>query len=378
MIRLIAPGAVLGVLGGGQLGRMFAIAARRMGYRVHVFAPDGDSPSGQIADLEVTAPYTDLDALRTFARGVEVVTFEFENVPVEAIDAVGAFAPVRPSALALHTTQQRIREKTFLADHGIPTAPFAAAATLDELWDAVARVGTPAVIKTAAFGYDGKGQHTVASPADVEHIWTAIGHQEAVVEKFISLQAEVSIVAARGADGQVALYPPFENRHRNHILDLTTVPAAIPPAAAAQAAEITRTILEALQYVGVLCVEFFLGTDGELLVNELAPRPHNSGHLTFDAAVTSQFEQQVRAICGLPLGSPDMPRPAAMVNLLGDLWAEGEPNWAAACRFGDVKLHLYGKTDPRPGRKMGHLTAAGRTVHEAQDRVIAARDALIL
>ena len=378
MIRVIAPGAALGVLGGGQLGRMFAIAARRMGYRVHVFAPHGDSPSGQIADLEVTAPYTDLDALRTFARGVEVVTFEFENVPVEAIDAVAAFAPVRPSAFALHTAQQRVREKTFLADHGIPTAPFAAAATLDELWDAVARVGTPSVIKTAAFGYDGKGQHKVASPADVEHIWTAIGHQAAVVERFISLQAEISIVAARGVSGEVALYPPFENRHRNHILDLTTVPAAIAPAAATQAADIARTILEELQYVGVLCVEFFLSTDGELLVNEFAPRPHNSGHLTFDVAVTSQFEQQVRAVCGLPLGSPDIPRPAAMVNLLGDLWADGEPNWAAACRFGDVKLHLYGKTEPRPGRKMGHLTAAGRTVHEAQDRVIAARDALLI
>jgi 5-(carboxyamino)imidazole ribonucleotide synthase len=378
VIRVIAPGAALGVLGGGQLGRMFAIAARRMGYRVHAFAPYGDSPSGQIADLEVAASYTDLDALRAFAGGVEVVTFEFENVPFEAIDAVEALAPVRPSAVALHTAQQRNREKTCLADRGIPTAPFAAAATLDELWDAVARVGTPAVIKTAAFGYDGKGQHKIASPADVEHVWTAIGHQEAVVEKFISLQAEISIVAARGADGQVALYPPFENRHRNHILDLTTVPAAIAPTVASQAAEITRTILEELQYVGVLCVEFFVSTDGDLLVNELAPRPHNSGHLTFDAAVTSQFEQQVRAVCGLPLGSPAIPRPAAMVNLLGDLWADGEPNWAAACRFADVKLHLYGKTDPRPGRKMGHLTAAGRTVDEAQDHVIAARDALLI
>jgi 5-(carboxyamino)imidazole ribonucleotide synthase len=376
--RVIAPGAALGVLGGGQLGRMFAIAARRMGYRVHVFSPDDDSPSGQIADREVTAPFSDLDALRAFAGGVEVVTFEFENVPVEAIGAIEALAPVRPSALALHVAQQRVREKSFLADHGIPTAPFAAAATLDELWDAVARVGTPAVIKTAAFGYDGKGQHKVVSPADVEHIWTAIGHQEAVVEKFVSLQAEISILAARGADGQIALYPPFENRHRNHILDLTTVPAAIPPAAASKAADITRTILEELQYIGVLCVEFFLSTDGDLLVNELAPRPHNSGHLTFDVAVTSQFEQQVRAVCGLPLGSPDIPRPAAMVNLLGDLWIDGEPNWAAACRFGDVKLHLYGKTDPRPGRKMGHITVAARTVGEAQDRVIAARDALLI
>ena len=374
---LVAPGAALGLLGGGQLGRMFAMAARRMGYRVHTFSPEDDSPAGQIADLEVTAPYTDLDALRTFARGVDVVTFEFENIPTEAIDAVEALAAVRPAGMALHIAQQRAREKTFLADRGVPTVPFASAESFDELWDAVAHVGTPAVIKTAAFGYDGKGQHKVATPADVEHIWTAIGHQAAVVEKFISLQAEISIIAARGADGDVALYPPFENRHRDHILDVTTVPAAIAPALVTQANDITRTILEELQYVGVLCVEFFVSTDGELLVNELAPRPHNSGHLTIDAAVTSQFEQQVRAVCGLPLGSPEIPRPAAMANLLGDLWVDGEPNWAAACRFPDVKLHLYGKTDPRPGRKMGHLTAVAATVNEAQDLVIAARDALL-
>jgi 5-(carboxyamino)imidazole ribonucleotide synthase len=376
--QVVAPGAALGVLGGGQLGRMFAIAARRMGYRVHSFSPEDDSPAGQIADVEITAAYEDLDALRAFARGVQVVTFEFENVPIDAIDAVEAFTPVRPSAVALHTAQQRGREKTFLADRGVPTAAFFAATSLDELWVAVARVGTPAVVKTAAFGYDGKGQHKVTTPADVEHIWTAIGHQEAVVEKFVSLQAEISVVAARGVDGTIVQYQPFENRHRNHILDLTTVPAAISPAIANQASEITRTILEELQYVGVLCVEFFLSTEGELLVNELAPRPHNSGHLTFDFAVTSQFEQQVRAVCGLPLGSPEIPRPAAMANLLGDLWVDGEPNWAAACRFPDVKLHLYGKTNPRPGRKMGHLSTAAATVGEAQDRVIMARDALLI
>jgi 5-(carboxyamino)imidazole ribonucleotide synthase len=376
--RVIAPGAALGVLGGGHLGRMFAIAARRMGYRVHTFSPEDDSPAGQVADLEITASYEDLDALRTFARGVDVVTFEFENVPIEATDAVEDLVPVRPSGVALHTAQQRAREKMFLADRGVPTAPFAAAATLDELWDAVARVGTPAVIKTAAFGYDGMGQHKVMTPADVEHVWTAMGHQEAVIEKFIALQAEISVVAARGTDGTIVAFPPFENRLRNHILDLTTVPAVISSATANRAAEIARTILEELQYIGVLCVEFFVSTDGELLVNELVPRPHNSGHLTVDAAVTSQFEQQVRAICGLPLGSAEIPRPAAMANLLGDLWADGEPNWVAACRFTDVKLHLYGKTNPRPGRKMGHLTAVGSTVQEAQDRVIAARDSLLL
>jgi 5-(carboxyamino)imidazole ribonucleotide synthase len=376
--HVITPGGALGVLGGGQLGRMFAIAARRMGYRVHSFSPEDDSPAGQLADVEITASYEDLDALRAFAHGVEVVTFEFENVPIDAIDAVEKFVPVRPSAVALHTAQQRGREKTFLADHGLPTASFFAATTLDELWEGVARVGTPAVVKTAAFGYDGKGQHKVTTPADVEHIWTAIGHQEAVVEKFVTLQAEISVIAARGVDGTIVQYQPFENRHRNHVLDVTTVPAAIAPAITSQASEITRTILEKLQYVGVMCVEFFVSNDGELLVNELAPRPHNSGHLTFDFAVTSQFEQQVRAVCGLPLGSTEIPRPAAMANLLGDLWEDGEPNWAAACRFPDVKLHLYGKTNPRPGRKMGHLATAAATVEEAQDRVIMARDALLI
>ena len=376
--RVIGPGAALGVLGGGQLGRMFAIAARRMGYRVHAFSPEDDSPAGQVADVEITAGYEDLDALRAFAGGVDVVTFEFENVPIEAIDAVEALVPVRPSAVALHTAQQRAREKTFLADRGIPTAGFAAASTLDELWDAVTRVGTPAVVKTAAFGYDGKGQHKVTTPADVEHIWIAIGHQEAVVEKFISLQTELSVIAARALDGSMAEFPPFENRHRNHILDVTTAPAAVPAPLARQAVDITRTILEELQYVGILCVEFFVSTNGELLVNEIAPRPHNSGHLTFDFAVTSQFEQQVRAVCGLPLGSTQIPRPAAMANLLGDLWVDGEPNWAAACRFPDVKLHLYGKTNPRPGRKMGHLSAVGGSVQEAMDRVVGARDALLI
>ncbi len=379
MTRVIGPGATLGVLGGGQLGRMFAIAARRMGYRVHTFSPDEDTPAGHVADLEVTASYEDIDALRAFARQVQVVTFEFENVPTEAVDAIEEFAPVRPSGMALHTTQQRTREKTFLADHGFPTVPFACAVTLDELWTAVTRVGTPAVVKTVAFGYDGKGQHKVTALADVEHIWDAIGHQEAIVEKFVNLQAEISVIAARGLDGEIAAYAPFENRHRDHILDLTTAPAQIPAAAASQAAEIARAILEQLQYVGVLCVEYFLTTDGQLLVNELAPRPHNSGHLTFDACVTSQFEQQVRAVCGLPLGATELLRPAAMANLLGDLWADGEePNWAAACRFGDVKLHLYGKSNPRPGRKMGHLTSLGITVAEAQERVIAARDALLI
>jgi len=376
-VRIIAPGATLGVLGSGQLGRMFTIAARRMGYRVHTFSPDQDTPTGQVADREITAPYEDLEALRAFAKDVAVVTFEFENVPSDAVHALEGLVPVRPSRTALYTAQHRGREKAFLSERGFPTVPFARASTLAELQDGVARIGTPVVIKSAAFGYDGKGQHKITRPNEVERVWNALEGREVLVERFVSLQAEISVIAARGLDGMVAEYPPFENRHSNHILDVTTAPALIPAAIAARAREIARAILEALDYIGLLCVEFFVTTDGDLLVNELAPRPHNSGHLTFDAAVTSQFEQQVRAICGLPLGSTELLRPAAMANLLGDLWAEGEPNWAAACRFPDVKLHLYGKTQPRAGRKMGHLTATARTVEEAQELVIAARDALL-
>ena len=375
---VIAPGATIGVLGSGQLGRMFAIAARRMGYRVHTFSPYEDSPTGQIADLEVTASFDDLDALRAFARQVSVVTLEFENIPIDAIDAVEALAPVRPGGAALHMAQQRVREKTFLSDHGFPTVPFACAATLDELWTAVTRIGAPAVVKTAAFGYDGKGQHKITTPADADAIWDAIGRQEAVVEKLVDLQSEISVIAVRGLDGEKVEYAPFENRHANHILDVTTAPAVVHPWIARRAAEIARDILDQLHYVGVLCVEFFVTTDGELLVNELAPRPHNSGHLTIDACVTSQFEQQVRAVCGLPLGLTELLRPAAMANLLGDLWELGEPNWAAALQFRDVKLHLYGKAEPRPGRKMGHLTAVADTPGEAQQKVMAARDALLI
>jgi 5-(carboxyamino)imidazole ribonucleotide synthase len=284
---------------------------------------------------------------------------------------------VRPSGFALHTAQQRGREKAFLAEHGFPTVPFARVDTFTGLRDAVERIGRPVVVKTAAFGYDGKGQRKVGSPAEIGQVWEAIGAREVVVEKFINLQAEISVIAARGLDGSIAEYVPFENRHSRHILDVTTAPAMVAPPIADRARAIAREILEKLQYVGVLCVEFFVSTESELFVNELAPRPHNSGHLTVDAAVTSQFEQQVRAITGLPLGSAELLRPAAMANILGDLWVDGEPNWAAACAFPDVKLHLYGKAEARPGRKMGHLTAMGRTVAEAQDRVIAARDALL-
>ena len=376
MSRVVLPGATIGVLGSGQLGRMMAIAARRMGYRIHTLSPGEDTPTGQVADLEITADYEDLDAIRAFAKGVHVMTFEFENVSTEAAAAAAEIVPVRPSGAALHITQQRAREKAFLADHGFPTTPCAAVRTIDELAVALGVVGVPVIVKTAAFGYDGKGQHRIQSIEDAERVWSWIGHQDAVVERVVDFSHELSVVAARGLDGAFAHFGAIENSHRNQILDVSISPARVPESVAVEAVRITRDIMEQLEYVGVLCVEFFLTHAGQLLVNEIAPRPHNSGHLTFDACLTSQFEQQVRAICGLPLGSTAQLRPAAMVNLLGDLWLDGEPDWSSALAIPDVKLHLYGKPDPRVGRKMGHLTALADTVDEAIEKAVMARDLL--
>ena len=377
MSDVILPGATIGVLGGGQLGRMFAIAARRLGYRVHTLAPEDDTPTGQIADVEINADYDDLDAVRAFAKGVDVVTFEFENVSAAATAAAEEQAIVRPSGRALFLTQHRLREKTFLTDRGLPVAPFAAVSSQRDLDEAVARIGCPAVLKTATFGYDGKGQRPVARPADAAAAWQALGCREAVLEAFIDLDREISVIAARGVDGAFAHFAPFGNAHLHHILDVSVAPAPVSAETTRHAVTLTRNVLEALDYIGILCVEFFVTRDGELLINELAPRPHNSGHLTFDACRTSQFEQQLRAICGLPLGSADLLQPAAMANLLGDLWTTAEPDWRAALAFPEVKLHLYGKTIPRPGRKMGHLTAMAASADEAKALVMRARHALL-
>jgi 5-(carboxyamino)imidazole ribonucleotide synthase len=372
----VLPGSRIGILGGGQLGRMFAMAARRLGYRVHMLAPELDTPTGQIADVEVVAPYDDLDRVRELARSVDVVTFEFENVPAAAAAAAAEHAIVRPSGQALEIAQHRIREKTFLAAHGLPVAPFVPITSGRELAAALEHVGYPAVLKTATFGYDGKGQAVIDRGADGLEAWRRLGGGDAVLEAFVDLEREVSVIGARGVDGEWSYFGPIENAHRHHILDVSVAPATLAPATAAEAVDLTRAVMEALGYIGILCIEFFVARDGRLLINELAPRPHNSGHLTFDACRTSQFEQQLRAICGLPLGSPELLQPAAMANLLGELWSEGEPDWAAALRFGEVKLHLYGKAIPRPGRKMGHLTALAPTAAAARALVLDARAAL--
>ena len=368
----LLPGATIGILGSGQLGRMTAQAAIRMGYRVATLSPDASpTPCGQAGAREVLASYDDLDAVASFAKSVDVVTFEFENVSVAATEAAAKFAPVRPGGHVLHTTQNRLREKAFLAKHGIPTTAFRAVNAESDCDG----FSYQAILKTAGFGYDGKGQRKVSDADEARTAWRELGGVECVLEALVDFDFEVSLVGARGIDGSFAAYPLVRNDHASHILDVTTAPApGVSEKLSREADALARTIFEALDVVGVLCVELFVTTEGKLLVNELAPRPHNSGHWTIEGAHTSQFEQQVRAVCGLPLGSAEMRTGgAAMANLLGDLWP---CDWPAALAIPGACLHLYGKAEARPGRKMGHLTALGSSPEEAAALVRAARAAL--
>ena len=373
--RVFLPGSTVGVMGGGQLGRMFAIAARRMGYRVHTFSPDEDTPTGQLADLEIAARYDDEAAVENFARGVDVLTFEFENIPAQTIEWCARHCAVRPSGEVLHLTQHRLREKEFLDRHLLPLPGFKAVASAGELAAAVAELGAPSVLKTASFGYDGKGQRLIRPGDNLQTVWAPFTGQLAVLEAFVDFELELSVIVARGLDGAMQTFPVGRNDHANHILDVTVVPFGDPKIESA-ARELACAVAEKINIVGLLAVEMFLRRDGSLLINELAPRPHNSGHWTFDACITSQFEQQLRAVCGLPLGGTDILRPAAMANLLGDLWENGEPDWAAALAMPDVKLHLYGKAGARPGRKMGHLVAFGNDAADAKAKAIEARSRL--
>jgi 5-(carboxyamino)imidazole ribonucleotide synthase len=367
-MKAILPGATLGMLGSGQLGRMFAMAARRLGYRVHVFSPDRDTPTAHIADREFIAAYEDLDAVREFARTVEVVTLEFENIPAATVEALEAIVPVRPGARALHTTQHRQREKQFLRKHGFPVT---------EVFEVVDALPTsfpfPAILKTAGFGYDGKGQIKVQSLEELPAAWQALDRQPCVLEAFVKFEREVSMVGARGLDGSFVNYRLLQNTHANHILDVTSTIDVMLDSTRRASEEITRQIFKELDIVGTACVEFFLKDNGDLIVNEIAPRPHNSGHLTIEAAFTSQFEQQLRAVCGLPLGNAKLHSHAAMANLLGDLWFPNTPNWRRVLEHPDAVVHLYGKEQARPGRKMGHITALDDSPAGAEQVVRAAR-----
>jgi 5-(carboxyamino)imidazole ribonucleotide synthase len=371
--NVILPGATIGVLGSGQLGRMMAQAAIRMGYHVHCFSPDPQgSPCAQAGARETIGEYDDLEAVTKFAQSVDVVTFEFENVSMEAGQCAAQFVPVYPDPQVLYTTQNRLREKTWLQENGFPVAPFSYPPVFS---------GKPSVLKTAGFGYDGKGQVKIQSQEELDGALLTWGDTPCVLEEWVVFDRELSVVAARNAHGEFAAFPVVQNDHAHHILDITTAPAPdLDPEIAQYAIAIARAVLEKLNVVGVLCVELFLTPSGKLIINELAPRPHNSGHWTIEGAETSQFEQQVRAVCGLPLGSVEMRHGGvAMANLLGDVWpADGTPpQWENALNLSGVSLHLYGKTDPRPGRKMGHLTAVADTPQEAAQKVRHARELLV-
>lgn len=371
------PGGTVGLLGGGQLGRMFGIAARRMGYRVHTFAPSSDSPAGQISDLEFTADYDDLRKLEEFARGVDVVTFEFENIPSEALALIAGLRPVHPRPEVLRICQNRAREKEFLVREGFPCARHAIVRSAAEAAASAAVMGFPCVLKSADFGYDGKGQAKLGNASDAAEAWRLLDAPSAVIEEWVDFRCEISAVCARDGNGRVETFQVSENIHRDHILDRSLVPARVDPGVAREAQRLAVALARALDVTGLLAVEFFVRRDGSLLVNEMAPRPHNSGHFTFDACVTSQFEQQLRAVCGLPLGSPRLLSPVVMVNLLGDAWDAGEPDWTALVSEPDLKLHLYGKTEARPRRKMGHFCVLKPTAEEALRSADAAVSRLI-
>ena len=350
--QTIAPGGTIGILGGGQLGRMTAMAAARLGYRCRIYCPDNDAPASAVAAATTVAPYDDLAALERFAQAVDVVTFEFENVPASAGEKLSAWKPTRPDPRVLHVTQQRLREKNFLSSINVPVTRYLEVAHKEALPQAVQALGRPCVLKSASFGYDGKGQVRIDPETDLDPVWRQMGGDLAILEAFVDFQREISVVIARGHDGAMALFVPVENQHRNHILDTTIAPARIAPEVAMKAEAIARRIAQELKLVGLLAVEMFVTRDGDVLVNELAPRPHNSGHWTIDACVTSQFEQFVRAVCGLPLGSPERHSDAVMKNLIGDDLRD----WRHILGEPGAKLHLYGKTEARPGRKMGHVT----------------------
>lgn len=348
----LPPGSVIGIFGGGQLGRMAAMAAARLGYRCHIYCPDPDSPAFQVSDSHTAKAYDDMAAIDAFADAVDVVTFEFENVPDASLDRLTGRVPVHPSADVLRISQDRAAEKTFINNLGIGTAPWRGVTDLASLEGALAEIGRPSILKTARFGYDGKGQTTVRDGDGPAAAWATIGETNAVLEGFVDFACEISVIVARGVDGSEQAYVPVENEHRDHILYRTTAPARIDEAVAETAMDIARRIADGLDLIGLLAIEMFVTRSGDVLVNEIAPRPHNSGHWTIDACTVSQFEQFVRAVVGVPLGSPERHSDAEMINLIG---AEAD-DWASLVADPKAAVHLYGKAESRPGRKMGHVT----------------------
>lgn len=376
---MIVPGAVIGIIGGGQLGRMFCMAARRMGYRTLVWTGGLEAPAMVVADEAIDLPFDSKQALAEFVSRAQIATVEFENIPRTTLEAVASEIPIHPSADAVAISQNREREKNFLRANGIPCADFDVVSNAEELAVAIKRIGTPAVLKTADFGYDGKGQRKLEGGEDPAEVWTAFEGGRAVLEAFIPFERELSVMVARGASGEIATYDPAENRHRHHILDVSIVPARVSDEVAEEARRIATEMAESLDYRGIMGVEFFQLPDGTLLVNEMAPRPHNSGHHTLDACATSQFEQQVRAVCGLPLGSTRLLSPVVMLNLLGDMWPGEEvaPDWLPIFADQESFLHLYGKRRARGRRKMGHVNVTGSDIDDCIGRAEALKNDLL-
>lgn len=370
------PGSTIGILGSGQLGRMSAMAAKSLGYRVAVLDEIADGPACSCADLSITASFDDLDALARFAEAVDVVTVEFENIPIGALEFLETRVPVRPSASVVRTCQDRVLEKEFLQDNGFPVAPFQVITSAEELAAALSELNASFILKTAALGYDGKGQISLKTGDDTASAWKQLASPRAVLEKRISFTSEASVICARTHEGETLCFPVQANVHRNGILDVTTVPAQLDPIVLQKAQEMTSAIAAKLGVIGLITAEFFVMENGDLIVNELAPRPHNSGHHTLETTMTSQFSQHLRAVCGLPLGSVELCSPGVMVNLLGDLWQSGEPDWEILLRESGLYLHLYGKREPKTGRKMGHVTllSALASLSEARAKAIKLRE----
>lgn len=378
---IIQPGSWLGVLGGGQLGRMFTHAAQRMGYHVAVLEAEVDCPAGQVAEKHFCSTLSNLSdeaLVLEMSKLCSVITLEFENIPIEILRIGGRASRTNPSADFLEICQDRLKEKTALQQAGFPITPFQPVADLEQLLQAGEVLGWPLVLKSARSGYDGKGQLLVRSKDEAASLWKQLGTTSAIAEQWIDFDAEVSMVTARNARGQIECYPLFENDHTNHILDITRCPVSSHlKQLEERATEICRGIATNFGVLGLFCVEFFVSASGELMINEIAPRPHNSGHLTIEAFTCSQFEQQVRAICNLPLVPPSMLRPAAMANLLGDLWQEEPPNWEKVLAEPAAHLHLYGKSTPRPGRKVGHITVLDESSSEAAITAQELRETLV-
>ena len=362
---MIPPGKTIGIVGGGQLGRMLGLTARRMGYRIAVLDPELGCPAGPVADLALTAPFDDAKALRRLAEASDVITYEFENIPAESLRQLASLRPVFPDPSILHICQHREREKQFLQSSGFPCPKFEVVASTADLAAALKKFPGKTRLKSSAFGYDGKGQLAVEPGADAASVWSQLGIPRAILEEHVPFVREISVLVARNAQGRSLAFPPFENRHQGGILERTVFPARLADPVANEALALARRIAEKFSLVGLLGVEMFELPGGNILVNELAPRVHNSGHLTVEACHTSQFEQQIRAVCGLPFGLVAPLCPAAMFNLLGDLWTKGEPDWSPVLALPGGVLHLYGKTQARPGRKMGHLTVRASSPEEA-------------